>query len=46
VTELTASGAGDEAYFGNSVAKSGDYALAGAYSEDGDGTDRGAIHIF
>jgi hypothetical protein len=43
---LTASGAWYEAYFGNSAASSGDYGVAGAYSEDGEGAVRGAFLFF
>ena len=45
--KLTSSDPEDDAYFGNSVAISGDYAIVGAEEEDGDGgTDRGAIYVF
>jgi hypothetical protein len=33
-------------YFGYSAAISGDYAIVGAFSEDGSGTNRGAAYIF
>jgi len=47
VMKLTSSDPEDDAYFGNSVAISGDYAIVGAEEEDGDGgTDRGAIYVF
>ena len=47
VMKLTASDPEDDAYFGNSVAISGNYAIVSAEGEDGaGGTDRGAIYIF
>jgi hypothetical protein len=45
-TKITASDTASVDYFGNSVAISGDYAIVGAYQEDGSGTDRGAAYIF
>ena len=46
VMKLTSSDPEDEAYFGNSVAISGNYAVVSAEEEDGAGTDRGVIYIF
>ena len=46
VMKLIASDAEDEDLFGNSVSISGDYAVVGAFWENGGGTDRGAIYIF
>ena len=47
VMKLTASDPEDDAYFGNSVAISGNYAIVSAEREDGDGgTDRGVIYIY
>ncbi len=46
VMKLTASNPEDEAFFGNSVAISGNYAIVGAEEEDGAGTDHGVIYIF
>jgi len=46
VTKLTASDAQDSDLFGYAVSISGDYAIVGAYNEDGLGTDRGAAYIF
>ena len=46
VTKLTASSPENAAYFGCSVAVSGDFALVGANGEDGAGTNRGAVYIF
>ncbi|MBN1799570.1 MAG: FG-GAP repeat protein [Spirochaetales bacterium] len=46
VKKLTASDAADDDYFGCSVAISGDYAVAGAFLEDGAGSNRGAAYIF
>lgn len=46
VAKLTASDAALGDLFGRSVAIDGDYAVVGAYSEDGAGTDRGAVYIF
>jgi len=46
VMKLTASDPEDGAYFGNSVAISGNYAIVSAEGEDGGGTDRGVIYIF
>ena len=46
VTKLTASTPEDAAYFGCSVALSGDFAVVGAYAEDVAGTDLGAAYVF
>jgi len=46
VVKLTASDAAVGDLFGRSVAISGDYAVVGAYSEDGAGTDSGAAYVF
>jgi hypothetical protein len=46
VTKLTASDTADNDWFGYSVSISGDYAIVGADSEDGAGTDRGAAYVF
>ncbi len=46
VKKLTASDAEDIDLFGISVAVSGDTAVAGAYLEDGAGTNRGAAYVF
>ena len=46
VKKLTASDAATEDRFGCSVAVSGDFIIAGAYFEDGGGTDRGAAYIY
>jgi hypothetical protein len=45
-TKITASDAQDDDGFGISVAINGDYAIVGAQSEDGAGTNRGAAYIF
>jgi len=44
--KLTALDAEDQDWFGFSVAINGDYAVVGAYYEDGAGSNRGAIYIF
>jgi hypothetical protein len=46
VKKLTASSPEDAAFFGCSVAVSGDFAVVGAYGEDGSGTNRGAAYVF
>jgi hypothetical protein len=46
VTKLTASDDQDYDVFGYSVSISGDYAVVGAVSEDGAGTNRGAAYVF
>ncbi len=46
VIKLTASSPEDAAYFGHSVTLSGDFAVVGAYGEDGTGTSLGAAYIF
>jgi hypothetical protein len=46
VTKLSASSPEDFAYFGDSVAISGDHVVVGAYSEDWGGTDRGAVYVY
>ena len=46
VTKLIASTPEDAAYFGCSVALSGDFAVVGAYGEDGAGTNRGVVYVF
>jgi hypothetical protein len=46
VTKLSASDAEDGDYFGGSVAISGNFAIVGAYSEDGAGMDRGAAYLY
>lgn len=46
VVKLTASDAAAGDLFGYSVAIDGDYAVVGAYSEDGAGTDCGAVYIY
>jgi len=46
VVKLTASIPESAAYFGYSVAVSGDFALVGAYGEDAGGTNLGAVYIF
>jgi len=46
VKKLTASDTEDGDYFGHSIFISGDYAIVGAYPEDGAGTDRGAAYVF
>jgi len=43
--KITALDAADEDWYGFSVSTSGNYAIVGAYSEDGAGTDRGAAYI-
>jgi hypothetical protein len=45
-TKIFASDFADGDCFGNSVSISGDYAIVGAYLEDGSGSDRGAAYIF
>ncbi|MHC4658647.1 MAG: FG-GAP repeat protein [Planctomycetota bacterium] len=44
--KLTASDANDDDWFGYSVSISGDYAIAGAYRHDTNGTNSGAAYIF
>jgi hypothetical protein len=44
--ELAAPDTGYNVYLGNSAATSGDYGVADAYSEDGEGNARGAISVF
>jgi hypothetical protein len=44
--KLTASDAEDDDFFGWSVSISGDFAIVGAWDEDGAGTDRGAAYVF
>jgi hypothetical protein len=44
--KLTASDAEDEAWFGSSLAISGDTVVVGAYGEDGKGIDRGAAYLY
>ena len=44
--KLTASDAQSNDEFGGSVSIDGDYAIVGAYKEDGSGTDRGAAYVF
>jgi hypothetical protein len=44
--KITASDAADSDCFGYSIAISGDYAIVGAVSENGSGTDRGAAYVF
>jgi len=46
VTKITASNPEDAAYFGYSVAVSGDFAVVGAYGENGTGTNRGAVYVY
>jgi hypothetical protein len=46
VKKLTASDAGDEDNFGYTVALAGDYAIVGAYEENGDGDNRGAAYLY
>ena len=46
VLKLTASDAAAGDLFGFSVALSGDYAVVGAYSEDGGGADNGAAYVY
>jgi hypothetical protein len=46
VKKLTASGATNYDYFGNSVAISSDTIVVGAYREDGAGTGRGAAYVY
>lgn len=46
VTKLIASSPENAAYFGYSVAVSGDFAVVGASGEDGTGTNRGAVYIY
>jgi hypothetical protein len=43
---IVAFDANDNDRFGGAVAISGDYAIVGAASEDGDGTDKGAAYVF
>jgi hypothetical protein len=45
-TKITAADKADGDNFGYSVAISGDYAIVGAYHEDGAGSNRGAAYIF
>lgn len=44
--KLNATDSTNSDYFGNSVSISSDYAISGAYLEDGIGTNRGAAYIF
>ena len=44
--KLTASDATAGDYFGVSVSISGDYAIVGAYRDDGDGSDSGSAYVF
>ncbi len=46
ITKLTAPDTADNDNFGISVSMSGDYAIVGAFNEDGIGTNRGAAYIF
>jgi hypothetical protein len=46
VLKLAAGDAEDGDYFGTSTVMAGDYAIVGAYFEDGDGSDRGAAYIY
>ncbi len=46
VTKLTASSPENAAYFGYSVAVSGNFAVVGTLGEDGTGTNLGAAYIF
>ncbi|MGD2246422.1 MAG: hypothetical protein PVI11_07745 [Candidatus Aminicenantes bacterium] len=46
VTKLTASSPENAAYFGYSVALSGDFAIVGVNGEDSGGTNRGAVYVF
>jgi hypothetical protein len=46
VVKLTALDAAAGDLFGYSVAIDGDYAVVGAYSEDGAGTDCGAVYVY
>ncbi len=46
VTKLTASSPENAAYFGYSVAVSGNFAVVGTLGEDGTGTNLGAVYIF
>lgn len=46
VANLTASDAQNGDEFGSSVAISGDYAIVGAYYEDGTGTSQGAAYVY
>jgi len=45
-TKIVASDAEASDFFGNAVAISGDYAIAGAYGEDAEGSLAGAAYIF
>ena len=44
--KLTPSDGAASGYFGYSVSISGDYALVGAYKDDGNGTDSGSAYIY
>lgn len=44
--KLTASNAAERDYFGHSVSISGDYAIVGAFGNDGYGSESGAAYIF
>jgi 6-phosphogluconolactonase/glucosamine-6-phosphate isomerase/deaminase len=46
VTKLRASDAANNDSSGRAVAISGDQVIAGAYGEDGAGSDRGAAYVF
>jgi hypothetical protein len=46
IKKLTSSSAGFGDYFGNSVALCDEFALVGAYAENGAGIDRGAAYVF
>ncbi len=46
VTKLIASSPENAAYFGYSVAVSGDFAVVGAGGEDGTGTNLGAVYVY
>ena len=46
VTKLTASNPEDFAYYGDSVAISGDHVVVGAYYEDWGGNNRGAAYVY
>lgn len=46
IDKLSASDAEDNDYFGLAVAASAEFALVGAFGEDGAGSDRGAAYVF
>ncbi len=46
IKKITASDAGENDYFGYSVAISGDYVIVGAYGNDNKGYDSGAAYVF